>query len=135
MKVKILSYQCFRKTPNLCTAFIPNTIIEMNADTFKQCTKLHTVIFEENSNLISMKHVEFYDTALQTITFPIKLKQISYQMFYNCISLKSIIIPNFLSSDDANMLSGAPNDLKILVPMNYPYDKFGNRNVVKVLEN
>ena len=78
IKVTVLSYMCFRFIPNLLTAFIPSTITKIDADLFIHCTKLHTVIFEDNSNLITMYHYAFYNTAITSLTLPIKLKTIRY---------------------------------------------------------
>ena len=134
IKVKVLSYQSFRYLPNLQTVFIPNTITKLDGDTFIHCIKLHTIIFEDNSQLKTTRHYEFYNTTIESITLPIRLNEISNRLFFNCTKLKTVVIQNFLSSTDEGMFARVPNDLKILVPKNYPSDMFGGRNVTKILD-
>ena len=126
-------YQCFRKVPNLLTAFIPNTIKSFDSDAFVHCYKLHTVTFESNSKLESTGIYAFFNTNLSTVTLPITLKTVGMDMFYGCKMLKSVVILNFLSSDASGMFHNCPNDVKILVPSNYPNDTFGRRAVTKIL--
>ena len=97
------------------------------------CSKLNTIIFEENSIIKSVDRYAFHSTSITTITLPKTLQIINKETFSYCKKLKTIVITNFLTTDESIFTSDVPSDLKIIVPVNHPYDTFGSRNVTKCL--
>ena len=133
-KVTQLCYRCLSKLNNLKSVFIPNTIKTINGDTFLGCFKLNKVIFEENSKVRRITQYTFYSTAITTITFPPSLVEtIGDSMFYNCTQLHTIAIQSFFHINQTSAFSHAPENIRILVPKNYPKDNFGGKPVIRSL--
>lgn len=128
-----LRYRCLRDLLSLLTVYIPRTIESFDGDAFTLCSKLNTIIFEENSIIKSVDGYSFHSTSITTITLPKTLQKINKETFSYCKKLKTIVITNFLTTDESIFTSDVPKDLKIIVPVNYPYDTFGSRNVTKCL--
>lgn len=83
----------FKDNVKIKSVTLPNTITSI-AYTFKGCTALETVIFEDNSTLETISNHAFDGcTSLTTINLPKTLKDINIMAFYNCKSLKSIDLP------------------------------------------
>ena len=77
------------------------TIIQCSAFYY---SNIETVIFEENSQLISIEKNAFFNCQnLQTITFPSSLQKIGDNAFYGCRNLETITFPSSLQTigDDA----------------------------------
>ena len=129
-----LGYRCLRELPNLKFVFIPNTIKEIAADSFLDCPNLKTVIFEQNSQLSSISRYAFYSTGISSITFPPSLKTINGDyLFHNCPQLHTIVIQSLVTTDSQTIFDQTDQDVRILVPHNYPSSLFGTKNVLTVL--
>lgn len=126
-------YKSLEALPNLKTVFIPNTMILIGGDTFKNCAKLRKITFEENSKLRQINHYVFYQSGIVSISFPRSLVSIQNHDFTGCADLETIEINNFFHTSDNSIFERISNNISILVPVNYPYETFGGRNVTKVL--
>ena len=128
-----LGYRCFRAIPNLETVFIPKTILRFEGDSFTQCTKLHSVTFEEGSRIVDLSFYAFYMTNLSIFHFPPATVIIRQYAFYGVTNLRFIYIYNHMWVNEANIFFDVPSSLKIYVPENYPHCNFSLHPVIKVL--
>ena len=68
MEVIQIAANAFRNENRLLSVQIPNTITEIKSNTFAYAVNLHTVIFEENSQLYTIREYAFsYTSNLQEI--------------------------------------------------------------------
>ena len=68
---------------------IPNTVTQINANTFWGCTSLTSVTLPNSETTIGDS--VFYDcTSLESVTIPDSVTSIGYDAFYNCTSLTSV---------------------------------------------
>ena len=76
----------------------------------------------------------YYTTPISSIVFPPSLKSLSsLQMFYQCLNLTTVVIQSYANADHERTFEGVTQEVRILVPEDYPYQTFGQRNVTKVL--
>lgn len=73
--------------------FLPASLISLGKEVFKECTKLTTVEFAENSVLETIGDSAFGNcTALTQITIPASVKTIEIHAFYYCFALETVYI-------------------------------------------
>lgn len=128
-------YRSLSCLKNLETVFIPNTYRYIEADTFLNSFNLREVTFEDNYHIKYIWFWLLHSTLISTFTIPHTVKDISLNStFFNCTKLKSIYYQGMLKLDsDEGTFKNVPNDLKIYVRIDYPYDQIGGRAVTKVL--
>ena len=97
-KKTILSRNDLGDNPSRLTSFdIPEGIIEIEPDTFKDCIRLKTVTFPSTLKTIYAGAFEGC-VALENVTLNEGLEDIRNNAFENCFSLKEIILPSTIKS-------------------------------------
>ena len=132
-KVIRVGYRAFSCLPNLLSAFVPNSIIEIRGDMFLKSEKLNTITFEDNSKVENLELYTFFETNISQITIPSSVKTLNRRNFYNCKHLHTVIFLGIAYSDYNDVFEECNEDLRILVPLNYPNDSFGGRIVIKTM--
>ena len=73
---------------------IPKDVVEIQEDTFCNCTNLREVVFEERSKLWKIGERAFSDCrSLAKVNLPGGLKRMERRAFYGCVSLRHIQLP------------------------------------------
>ncbi|MDD2446008.1 MAG: leucine-rich repeat domain-containing protein, partial [Clostridia bacterium] len=102
---------------NLKNIQIPNSIENLGLAAFVRCVGLTSIIFEENSNLITMGESIFYGCGnLTSIAIPNGVTSIGESSFYNCTSLLDIAIPSSVTSIGNSAFRGCTNLTSIAIP-------------------
>lgn len=85
---------------NLSTVTIPSSVSCIEPEVFKNCKRLTTVSFQENSTLTKFENYynseygTFYGcTSLSKVELPATLTDLGFSTFYGCTSLSEIAIP------------------------------------------
>ena len=90
-KVYGTGYRALATLQNLTFVFIPNTYIEISADSFLSCLRLETVVFEEGSSVITIGWWLLHRTNITSFTIPPKVKSVMLNYsFYECSNLKTL---------------------------------------------
>ena len=95
--VQIIGEDCFAGTgiEEIC---IPKGVIEISDRAFNKCSKLHTVTFEDGSQLRQMGKSAFSECeSLVGITIPKNVTTIKERTFEYCKKLKEIELPPDIS--------------------------------------
>ena len=94
-----ISDNMFYDCANLKSITIPASVTRIGMGAFSGCTALESVIFEDESQLVTIDSSAFYNcSSLTSIELPSGLETIGSSAFYNCSSLSSIIIPSSVTS-------------------------------------
>ena len=135
IKVYGTGYRSLAGLEKLTFAFIPNTYIEISADSFHTCSNLESVVFEDGSKLKTIGFWLLIGTKITTFTIPANVKSISVNStFRGCTNLKTLYYQGMKDLvADSNTFKDVPSDLKIYVRSDYPYLQIGGRDVIKVL--
>lgn len=89
---KMAAY-CFENCPNLTSATIVGSNLEIDFQAFKDCKKLTTV--KMGSGVTSMRSGAFANcSALRNLTLGKNLVRIEDSAFENCTSLREVVIPD-----------------------------------------
>ena len=134
-KVIKIGYRSFSRLPNLLSAFIPNSIKEIRGDIFLECYNLNNVVFEDNSKVEYIELYAFYYTNITQITIPSSVKTIYRKAFASCYKLQTVVFIGITTTDDSNIFENCTESLRVLVPLNYPHQTFGGRNVIKTISS
>ena len=128
-------YRCLAGLPNLVSIFIPRTYKIIQGDLFYNALNVVSVEFEQNSQLKSIAAWMGLNSRITSFTFPPSLKKMSVEhSFYGCKNLRTIYYQGMLQpSFDNETFSSVPEDLKIYVRKDYPYETFAGKEVTKVL--
>ena len=128
-------YNSLSKLSSLKTVFVPSTYKLISSDTFHGSTELESVTFEDPKNILDVGFWLFVNSKISTFTFPYNAKRIRiHNSFRGCKNLKSLYYQGMLDVPyDDKTFDGVPDDLKIFVRSDFPYDTFGGRSVIKVL--
>jgi hypothetical protein len=128
----------FSACANLSNVSLPNTLIELGSDTFRNCSNLVNITLPNNINAI--RDGAFYGcTKLNNITIPSKVITIEYLAFYSCTSLTKI---NFLGNPPtlggSDVFTRTNADFKIYRKKNFVTgwsSTFGGKPVVLISDN
>lgn len=94
-----ISDSMFSECQNLKSITIPASVTRIGMNAFYNCTSLENVLFEDNSQLLTIVSSAFSNcTSLSSIELPQGLTTIGSSAFSNCSSLASIIIPASVTS-------------------------------------
>ena len=87
----------FAGNTNLTAVTLPEGLVEIGLDAFRECKNLESVTLPES--LITMGRGAFYGcTSLKTVKIPSNVTTIPESCFYCCSSLESVIIPEGVMS-------------------------------------
>ena len=96
--------ECFKKSKNLTSLTIPNTIIDIGKGAFQSCSSIHSLTIP--NSVVTIDHSAFMGCSSMTnIVLPDGLSTIEWATFLFCSSLKSIVIPNTVSYIGVNAFS------------------------------
>lgn len=88
------SNSMFKGCAKLKTVVLPVGIANIDATCFSGCTMLESVTFAENSVVKTVGMMAFYNcSALKTIELPDSVTSLAMRSFFNCTSLTDITIP------------------------------------------
>ena len=119
-QLKSIGYQAFYNCSSLNEFHMPNTVVELKrynnnasidyeSNTFRGCTSLTKLHFSDA--LTYIPYSTCYDcTALSVVELPNKLRSIERYSFYNTKSLRSIVIPQTVTSIGNNAFEHAAID-------------------------
>ena len=102
-----IAQYAFCDSTNLTSITIPDSVTSIDDNAFEGCTKLTSVTFGENSQLISIGSCAFVDcTSLTSITIPAGVTSIDGGAFIDCTSLESITVDggNTVYHSDGNCI-------------------------------
>ena len=97
----IIGDYSFKNCTSLTTLTIPNSVTHIESSAFNNCNNLDSIIFEDNSQIISISSQAFsHCSSLTSVIFGehSQLINIGGYTFAGCNSLKSIVIPNSVIS-------------------------------------
>ena len=99
---------CLSGKKNLVYVKMPNTIIDIDRDTFKSCSNLETLILSSNLNTIPNDFCKDC-SKLTEITIPASVTQMNGYAFAGCSKLKTVInYAENVTAIAANFFSGCP---------------------------
>ena len=81
----------FSSCSSLKSVTIPNSVTKIGESAFNCCSNLKTV--QLSNNIIEIGAGAFASTAIQEISIPRKITEVSDELFRNCKQLKKIAIP------------------------------------------
>jgi len=85
----------FKDCTELTDVKISNTVTSLGEECFMNCTSLVNVKFEAFSKVTSLEDKTFYNCfSLERIVLPLKIENISHQVFVECLNLQEIYILN-----------------------------------------
>ena len=130
--------KAFYKNKKIKSVVIPDTVTEMGASVFKECSKLEKIEFGKNILTIggecfkdckSLKEAILPEgiteirgeafmgcSSLETVVLPIKITEIKGNTFENCSSLVGIEIPNGVTRIAAHAFYGCSSLSYVFVP-------------------
>ncbi len=117
----IIPEKAFYEWNELEEILIPASVKDIGIDAFRECNKLKTVTFEENSQLKKIGHSAFREcNKLKTLIIPASVLGIGEYAFKNCFNLTSVIF-----EDKSNLIYighsafiGCQKQRKIILPDN-----------------
>ena len=120
-KLYSIGNNAFQSCGELTSITIPEGVTSIGGFAFYGCSKLQTVNFEENSNLVSIGSQAFYNcSSLASIAIPEGVTSIGYSAFQNCSDLTSLTLPSTLTSIGSNAFQNCNN-------LNYYTDSNNNK--------
>ena len=98
--VKTIGWSAFRGCTSLTNVTIPEQVTSLGSGAFMSCSNLTTVYFNATECYVNEFGVggPFEDTAITNFIFDDKVKIISSYLLRNCESLKTVTIPNSVTS-------------------------------------
>ena len=113
-----IGLNAFYGCKTLTSITIPNTINHIGNNAFKNCTNLKTVIFNDNSSLITLPPVFNGCSSLEELDFGSNssLEVIESQAFVGCSHLKNLTLPNSLLKIGKKAFYGCSAIEKIEIP-------------------
>ncbi|MBO4663416.1 MAG: leucine-rich repeat domain-containing protein [Bacteroidaceae bacterium] len=88
--VKIIEENAFAGCTNLTSLDIENDEVEIETGAFCFCKKLSSFTIPRKTNKIAAQ--ELSSTNIESITIPQNVKEIGFEAFYNCQSLKKVVM-------------------------------------------
>ena len=122
-------YRCFHSAHSFVRAFIPNTITYFKDDVFANCSHLEEFLFEDGFKNVNLAGYTLYRTIMRSFKFPIG--STTRECFFQVSKIENVY--DFMHFSDASVFDLCEQTINIYVPVNYPYDTFGERSVKKVL--
>ena len=84
----------FASCPGLTKIVIPDTVTTIDECAFSSCKNLEKVTF--SPSITSIGYLAFESCPLTSVELPASLQEMSFHVFKNCTSLKSVFIPKSL---------------------------------------
>ncbi len=127
--IKTIRNDAFNGCKNLTYIEIPATVKEIGRGTFGNCTSLHTVIFEEGSEITILGKSNGFTngpdgylfdncTSLTSVTLPKTITSISEGTFEGCTSLPTVTIPSNVTSIEKRSFLDCSSMSSIVIPKN-----------------
>ena len=130
-----LTYRCFSFLPALKTAYIPNSILSLNGDTFLNSVCLQSVVFEENMKITSFSIFSFFGTNLTSIDIPRSVTFFDEKTFAIMKNLRAIYVHSFIKEMSSNVFADTDTSkITIYVPKNYRNETMFGFPINKVLD-
>ncbi len=89
--LNVVGYSMFSGCESLLSITIHSEVTRIEDYAFLSCRSLETVVFEENSQLLTICHRAFNSTAIKEITIPASVTTIEQDAFGYCTKLVSVI--------------------------------------------
>lgn len=118
-KLMYIGQGAFRRT-GITSIVIPDSIRQINNDTFNECTSLESIILSENIGGIG-SFAFFNCKNLERITLPLMLRNIENNAFENCTSLGSIVFPQWVSSVGTRAFANCTSLTSVTIPDSVTY--------------
>lgn len=125
----------FRRSYNLTSVTIPDTVVNIGNEAFYICPKLETVVLPKNLRIIG-KNAFNYCKVLEKIEIPYGTIHIDSRAFYDCMGLKYAAIPETVGYFGDKVFSlDNPSETRSLrircLPSSYA-DKYAKENGLSV---
>ena len=115
-EVQVLGDSVFRGRKEIKTVVLPEGLVEIQAETFKDCDQLSCIRFSTTLSRIGRSAFEGC-TSLKEVEFPGSLTSIGNWGFYNCTGLSEVRLPDTLTTLGRNSFADCTNLSKINYPM------------------
>ncbi len=97
--VASIGFGAFEWCDSLTSIEIPALVTVIEGESFQGCAKLRSLVFKENSRLVTIKDFAFGScTSLELITLPDSLEQLGHCAFGKCTSLQFVRLPASVST-------------------------------------
>ena len=117
IQIRDFNCQTFFHCSNLAKIDIPDSIVEIASETFAECESLETVNFGKKSLLTIIGDGAFRECiSLKSIEIPNGVRIIDEEAFLGCESLENINIPNSVISINDCAFSGCESLANITIP-------------------
>ena len=91
----------------LTSVSIPETVTEIDAEAFQDCTALKTI--DLSQNLTTIGNGAFVESGLTSLTLPNSVKKLGTYIFGNCISLETMTLPDSITTIPNDLFAGCKN--------------------------
>lgn len=116
IKVNVIGPSAFAKRSDLVSVSLPDTIETIGSFAFANCTNLSDVKF---SSELSLSVIGAFQgcTSLQSADMSMtKITDLAAQTFYNCSSLKTVVLPDTCTTIKKYALSSCPQLESVFIP-------------------
>lgn len=101
---------------NLKSVTFPESVVKIGSDVFRKCTRLEYVEMPDSAEIPMAGQMFLGCTALKTVRLPQKMTSISAEMFKGCTNLESIDIPSSVTSIGMEAYYGCTNLASVKMP-------------------
>lgn len=103
---------------------------------YNNCTKLESVVFQENMKLKSLSYFTFYGTNLTVLDIPSSVSSVRKYTFNMMPNLRVLYIHSFMKSISSEAFIGIDaSSIELHVPYNYPNKTILGIPLLKDLES
>ncbi|MFI3230239.1 MAG: leucine-rich repeat protein, partial [bacterium] len=117
IKVRTIDKNAFKDKTSLRSITLPSNLNTIGESAFNGCTSLKTINIPDENELDTIGTSAFSGcTGLERVVIPTGVTTISSSVFYDCIALKSISLPNSLTGIGASAFRGCKALTSIIIP-------------------
>lgn len=110
-----IPYSYFYGWSSIQSINLPQTIVTIKSNAFRDCSKLESIIIP--NNVLTIEQYAFGNCiALNEITFGNKINSIGSYLFENCNSLENVTLPNSITEIGSNIFKGCSSLKVITIP-------------------
>lgn len=119
--IEEVSSSAFTACKNLRRVSFPSTIKVLGEGSFKYCSKLEEVEFEQIQESARIEYEAFRETGITEIIIPEGVSQIESYAFFGCVKLKNVILPDSLKEMGKSVFGRCDKLKEIKLPNGIDY--------------